>query len=73
MPYSKRIEKAETEVLFFTMLLKGCGEWSIGFDESKIGDDMLYVAEKMKHIEKAEDFETSAPDWLAPIKEKLKI
>lgn len=69
-PYSKRRLIASKEVLYFNMLLKGGYEWFVFFDESKI-DDMEYVKEQIKNIQKADESDNDTLHFFAPIKAKL--
>lgn len=71
-PYSERREMANNEILSFTMLLKGCGEWSILLDENRI-DDMEYVTTTIRNFERISKDEQPALDWLSPIKEKMNL
>lgn len=68
-PYSERIEKAKTEVLAFSMMLKGGGEMEIHFDEQQI-DDMEYVGKRITEVDWGKKFQ--APfDWLNPVRQRL--
>ena len=69
-PYSERIKRATSEVLYFNMLLRQCGEWSVGFDENKI-DDMEYVSKQLQNLRKIEQSEPHSLDLFFPIKEKM--
>lgn len=69
-PYSERRLMASKEILYFNMILKGGYEWFVFFDESKI-DDMKYVKEQIKNIQKADESDNDTLHFLAPIKAKL--
>ena len=68
-PYSERIENARSEVLAFSMTLKGGGEMEIHFDEQQI-DDMEYVAKQIREADWGKESPATF-DWLNPIRQRL--